>query len=149
MIRTWLKQVKASDRSVNIAPQTSFSSCANSIFFYHGKKCIVGIFILTISVLISRKCIFKKIIDLIIQTPLVNFWIIWKNTDRTVVTFFFSTIFFIQGRTSAFWKFLMCSPSLTIIFVILSFERCWKEKEESEFSVKFFIGIMLICFLYS
>ena len=65
-------QCKALDRSVNIAPQTSFLSRANSIF-HHGKKFILGIETLTKSALIARKFIFKKIIDLITQTPFVNF----------------------------------------------------------------------------
>ena len=112
-------------------------------------------------------------------------WNIWKNTDWSVVTFFLSTIFFVQGKHLRFFKvFKVCSvfdvlikiniilsekkplkllinlvgisvnctifvgSAKLIIFVILSFRTCWKEKEEFKFCVIFLIEIMLGWFWY-
>ena len=97
-------QPKAFDRLVNIAPQSSFLSRANSLFFTMEKVHFGYWTPYKIRIDISRKFIFQKIVDLIIQTPFVNFWNIWKNTNRSVVSFFFPSIFFVQGTHFHFLK---------------------------------------------
>ena len=69
MSRSWLIQSKAFDRSVNIAPQTSFLSRANSIFSAMERNAFWVLKpSLTKSALISRKFIFKKMIATRYQT---------------------------------------------------------------------------------
>ena len=72
--------------------------------FYHRNECVLGIETFAKSSLISKNFVFKKIIDLTIHTPFVNFWNIWKNTNRSLVTFFFPTVFFVQGTHYCFLK---------------------------------------------
>ena len=158
MSKSWLIQSKAFDWSVNIAPQTSF--CYGLVASFQRWKAVHFRY--------WNPC--KIRIDT--QTPFANFWKIWKNTNRSVVTFFFSTVFFVQGAHLRFFKvFNVFSVfdalvkfniyiirekttktfnqlSWDIIFVILSFGTCWKENEESEFSKHFLIEIMLGWFLY-
>ena len=180
MSRSWLMQPKTVDRLINIAPRSSFFCDGLIASFLLWKEVHFG-YTLTESALISQKIIFKKVIYL----SFVNFWNIWKNTDWSVVTFFLSTIFFVQGKHLRFFKvFKVCSvfdvlikikiilsekkplkllinfvgisvncsiflgSNKLIIFVILSFRTCWKEKEEFKFCIIFLIEIMLGWFWY-
>ena len=83
-----------------MAPQTFFHGLI--ALFYHEKKCIFVFETLTKSKFISRKFFFMKIIDLTIQTPFVNFWNIWKNTDRPAIFFLFYHLFYTHDVSPIF-----------------------------------------------
>ena len=81
------RSVKRFDRSVNIALQIFFLSHVNRSFSVMERNIFRVLKTLRNPHWYLQNLLLKKIIDLIIQTPLANFWNIWKNTDRPVVTF--------------------------------------------------------------
>ena len=89
---------------------------------------------------IFRNCIPSSVYVCIIYIHIyiIHIYIIREKTTETLIN--------LVGISFNWTTFL--GSRILIVFVILSFGTCWKEKEQSKFSINVLIKIMLGWFLY-